>query len=409
MADLAILERGDVLIDQDAIVAVGQRLSIPPRVRMIEADGRVLMPAFVDCHTHACWAGDRLDEWAQQLAGATYLEILRAGGGIMSTVRAVRACTEEGLIAGLRHRLQAMLNLGSTTVEVKSGYGLGTEGEIRMLRAIERAHAPSSFPLRHKPMRQIDEPIPLPSVVATALLGHAIDPEVENFVERTIRETLPAVHRQFPDIPVDAYCETAAWSVADTVRLLADAKRLGHPIRVHADQFHDLGMAPQAVRLGARSVDHLEASSRATLDALAASDTFGVILPCCGLHAGASEGRFASMRRFVSAGGLLALATNFNPGSAPCPSMPLAIALAVRNCGITPAEAIIAATVNPATLLGLSDRGTIAPGQRADLILLRHTDERKLAYEFGDDPVDQVILAGRVVKGPAPEGLPGAP
>ena len=362
MADLAILDRGDVLIEREKIIAVGENLSLPPRIRVVEAAGRVLMPGFVDCHTHACWAGDRLDEWAQRLAGAEYLDILKAGGGIMSTVRAVRTCTEEGLIAGLRRRLAAMLNLGSTTVEVKSGYGLSTEDELKMLRAIERAHAPGSFPLRHKPMRQVDEPMPLPGVTSTALLGHALDPDVDDFVDRTIRETLPAIHKHFPNIPVDAFCESGAWSVADTVRLLADANRLGHPIRVHADQFHDLGMAQQAIRLGALSVDHLEASSKSTLDALAASTTFGVILPCCGLHA---DGRYANVRRFVSAGGLLALATTYTPGPAPGPPMPMAIALAVRNCGITPAEAFVAATVNPATLLGLTDRGTIAPGQRA--------------------------------------------
>ncbi len=397
MSDLAVLDRGDVLIEGDKIVAVGQHLSHPPRARMIEGGGRVLMPGFVDCHTHACWAGDRLDEWGQRLAGASYLDILKSGGGIMSTVRAVRACTEEGLMARLRRRLATLLHLGSTTVEIKSGYGLTAGDEIKMLRAIERAHAPGSFPLRRRPMRQVDEPLPLPAVITTALLGHAIDPEVKDFVGHTIAHTLPAIHTQFPNIPIDAYCETGAWSVPDTVRLLAHARKLGHPVRVHTDQFNDLGMVPQAVRLGAVSVDHLEASSKDTLDTLAASATFGVILPCCGLHL---DGRYANMRRFVSAGGLLALATNLNPGSAPCPSMPLAIALAVRHCGITPAEAIIAVTVNPATLLGLSDRGTIAPNQRADLILLKHTDERLLAFEFGDDPVDQVILAGRIVKGP---------
>ncbi len=404
MSDLSILDRGDVLIEGDTIVAVGQHLSHPPRARMLEAGGRVLMPGFVDCHTHACWAGDRLDEWSQRLAGASYLDILKSGGGIMSTVRAVRACTEEGLIARLRRRMETMLRLGSTTIEIKSGYGLLADDEIKMLRAIERAHAPGSFTMRRRPQRQIHEPLPLPSVVTTALLGHAIDPDVKDFVEHTIRETLPAVHTHFPNIPIDAYCESGAWSVPDTVRLLSDAKRLGHPIRVHADQFNDLGMAQQAIRLSAVSVDHLEASTKTTLDALAASSTFGVILPCCGLHA---ENRFANVRRFVSAGGLLALATNYNPGSAPCPSMHMAIALAVRHCGITPAEAIVAATVNPANLLNLPDRGTIAPGQRADLILLKHCDERKLAYEFGDDPVDQVILNGRIVKGPEPEGFRG--
>lgn len=395
MAELAALDGADVVVTGETIAAVGKDLDAPEGARVIEAAGRILMPGFVDCHTHACWAGDRLDEWGERLAGATYLDVLKAGGGIMSTVRAVRAATEEGLIAGLRRRLDVMLRLGSTTVEVKSGYGLEPGCELKMLRAITRAYAPSSFPERHPPGPRIGDAPMLPTVVATALLGHALDPDAPDFVEQTITQTLREVHKHYPNIAVDAFCESGAWSVEDSVRLLTAAKKLGHPIRIHADQFNDLGMTTKAVNMGARSVDHLEASSKGSLDALAASSTFGVVLPCCGIHA---DGRFASVRRFVSAGGLLCLATNFNPGSAPCPSMPMAIAAAVRHCGITPAEAIVAATVNPATLLGFSDRGTIAPGQRADLVLLHHTDERMLAFEFGGDPVDAVVLGGRLIK-----------
>jgi imidazolonepropionase len=171
MADLAALDRGDVLIDGEKIIAVGQDLSLPRHFRVVEGHGRVLMPGFVDCHTHACWAGDRLDEWSQRLAGASYLDILKAGGGIMSTVRAVRACTEEGLIASLRRRLEVMLRLGSTTVEVKSGYGLAQDCELKMLRAIVRAAMPGSFPGRKRPGPPVDAAAPLPTVVPTALLG----------------------------------------------------------------------------------------------------------------------------------------------------------------------------------------------------------------------------------------------
>jgi imidazolonepropionase len=397
-----VLERGDVLLSADRIVSVGTDLSLPPDSDVIEADGRVLMPGLIDCHTHACWAGDRVDEWSMRLGGAEYLDILKAGGGIMSTVRAVRATTEEGLIAQLRRRLAVMLAHGTTTVEVKSGYGLIQECELKMLRAIRRAVAPGTIPER-RVMEIPTDGTPMPRVVATALLGHAIDPEVPGFVERTISETLPAVHTTYPDISVDAFCEKGAWSLDDSLRLLRRAKELGHPVRIHADQFTSLGMVPEAVRLGALSIDHLEATSKADMDLLAKSDTFAVVLPCCGVHV---DGRFANVRRFVSAGGLLSLATNYNPGSAPCPSMPMAIGLAVRYCGLSPSEAIAAATVNPATLLGFTDRGAIAPGLRADLLLLRHTDERMLAYEFGCDHVETVILGGRIVKGQAPSGRP---
>ena len=381
LTDLHVIERGEVVVLGDRIAGVGTKLSPGHVTRTIDAAGRVLMPGFVDCHTHTCWAGDRLGEWEMKRAGATYLDILRAGGGIMSTVRAVRAAAATQLADALTERLERMLRLGSTTVEVKSGYGLSAEHELKMLRVVRAAaDAPG-----------------MPGIVATALLGHAIDaddPDAVAFVERTIGATLDAVHREFPGITVDAFCESGAWSLVDTVRLLDRARGLGHHVRVHADQFNSLGMVSEAIRLGAVSVDHLEASTGEDLGRLAASKTFGVVLPCCGFHV---DGRYARARTFVESGGALALATNYNPGSAPSPSMPMTIALAVRHCGLSPAEAIAACTVNAATLLGLDDRGTISPGQRADLILLRHTDERMLAYEFGGNPVETVIAGGRVI------------
>lgn len=378
VGELGAINHCDVMLDRDRIVAVGQSLSMPPAMKIIEANGRVLMPGFVDCHTHACWAGDRLAEWEQRLKGVTYQELLKAGGGIMSTVRAVRDATEPELTKLLLGRLDVMLRHGTTTAEVKSGYGLTLDDELKMLRAIQAAGDEWTGTL-----------------IATALLGHTIDPEAPGFVEQTIRRTLPAVHDEFPDVAVDAFCEHGAWSVEETVMLLRHAGALKHPIRVHADQFTSLGMVAEATKLQAVSVDHLEASTPEELSLLAASTTFGVILPVCGLHL---DGRYAKARQFLDAGGLLALATNYNPGSAPTPSIPMAIALAVRHCGLTPAEAIGACTVNAAALLGLNDRGTIAPGQRADLVLVRHKDERMLAYEVGANPADLVICGGKPVK-----------
>lgn len=384
--DLGIYKRADIVIENDRIISVGAGTWSRGTAQVdIDAQGRIVMPAFIDCHTHACWAGDRLNEWQMKLAGAQYLDILKAGGGIMSTVRAVRAASESQLIDHLRARLAAMLLAGSATVEVKSGYGLTTDAELKMLRAIHAAATEA---------RQITGQ----TVVPTALLGHAIDPDVPDFVEMVISETLPAIHAEFPHITIDAFCESGAWSLADTVRLFDKARSLGHSIRVHADQFNSLGMLPQAIRLGAASVDHLEASTDADLDLLAESTTFGVILPACGFHV---DGRYARVRRFIDNGGRLALATNYNPGSAPSPSIPMAIGLAVRHCGMSIAEAIHSATVNAAVLLGLPDRGQLIPGQRADLIMLRHADERMLAYEFGVDPVEAVMIAGALVRKPA--------
>lgn len=207
-------------------------------------------------------------------------------------------------------------------------------------------------------------------------------------------EALDAAHALAPRVAIDAYCESGAWSLDECITLFERAIALGHPFRVHTDQFNSLGMTDWAIDHGARSVDHLEASTPEAIAKLACSNTIGVVLPCAGFH---TDARYANARAIIDQGGAVALATNLNPGSAPCASMPMAIALAVRYCGMTPAEAITACTVNAAAVLSLADRGTIAPGQRADLILLRHTDERQLAYEFGGNPVDAVIHVGRIV------------
>lgn len=369
----------DVLVEGDRVSRIESGVRAPSACRIVEGRGRVLMPGFVDCHTHACWAGDRLDEWDMKRAGVSYLDILGSGGGIMSTVRSVRRASQNDLATSLTQRLAVMSREGTTTVEVKSGYGLTTEHELKMLRAIASAGTAWKG-----------------TVVPTALLGHAIDVDVPNFAERVVYETLPAVSAEFPGISVDAYCEKGAWSVEETMRLFEQARSMGHPIRVHADQFNALGMVRAAVGLGAVSVDHLEAARESELGALAASETFGVALPVCGFHL---DGRYAAARRLVDLGGALCIATNCNPGSAPSSSMAFTIALAVRHLGLSAIEAIAAATVNPAALLGLGDRGTIEPGKRADLIMLRHTDERALAYEVGGNPVDVTLIAGEVVHG----------
>jgi imidazolonepropionase len=344
-----------------------------------------VMPGFVDAHTHALWAGDRLDEFELAQRGASYLEILRAGGGILATVRAVRAASAGELAESLRRRLDRMLREGTTTVEVKSGYGLSTDDELKMLRAI--GEAARTFP---------------GTVVRTALLGHAIEPGAGDFVSRVVDETLPAVHAEFPGVAVDAYCEQGAWSLADCRRLLERARALGHPLRLHADQFNCLGGVDLAIELGARSADHLEASTPADLARLARAGVAGVMLPASGFH---TDGRYANGRALLDAGGTLVLATNCNPGSSPTSSMPFVIALARRKLGLTTGEAIAATTSRAAGLLGLPDRGRLAPGLRADIIVLGLDDERQLGYELGGNPVEAVIAAGRLLPpGPRPRG-----
>ena len=375
LGDLGIIPNGEVLVADGKIAAVGPKVEAPADAEVIEAGGRVVMPGFVDCHTHACWAGDRLAEWEMKLGGVPYLEILKKGGGIHATVNAVREATQKQLAASLRDRLMLMLREGTTTVEVKSGYGLTTESELKLLRAIRRAAG--EWP---------------GTVLATALLGHAFEGNLDEYARMVVKEMLPEVAKEFPDITVDAFCEQGAWSVEACVKLFEKAAK-HHPIRVHADQFNSLGMIPEAIRLHARSVDHLEAATKKDLIALAASPTMGVILPGTGFH---TDQRFARAGAFVDQGGAVALATNCNPGSSPTHSLPFVIALAVRFCGLSPAEAIAAATVNAAAVLGLKDRGTLAAGQRADLILLHHKDERLLAYELGGNPVATVICNGKV-------------
>jgi imidazolonepropionase len=379
MAELGVVERGWVAIEKGAIERVESGdPSRPPQGEVLDAGGCICMPAFIDCHTHACWAGDRFDEFEMKLVGVSYLDILAGGGGIRSTVRAVREATEEELTAGLLRRLERMAALGSATVEVKSGYGLTTRDELKMLRAI---HAASGQTPLH--------------LVATFLGAHAIDVENPEFVEQTITETLPAVANEFPGIPCDAYCEKGAWTLEDTRRLFEQARDLGCPLRIHADQFNSLGATRLAVELGAVSVDHLEATTPADLKVLAESDTIGVALPASGFHL---DGRYAPARDFLEAGGALAIATNCNPGSAPTPSIPFVISLACRALKLRPAEAITAVTVNAACVLGVAAQlGSIEPGKRADLQVLDCTDERELGFDIAGPGPRALIIDGAVV------------
>lgn len=377
---LGLIENGWVRFKSGRVEEV--RAGDPPGSADINANGRVLMPAFTDCHTHACWAGDRVDEWAARLAGASYLDLLKAGGGIMSTVRAVREASQQQLTDLLLERLHTMLAHGTTVVEVKSGYGLSTRDELKMLRAI--ADANDRFP---------------GVVIPTACIGHALDPDVarDRFIRTTIDETLPAVTSEFPGIAIDAYAEPAAWHLTECLELFDKARRAGHPCRVHADQFTSLGMVEAALERDFLSVDHLEASSPSLLQRVAKSNTHAVVLPCSGFHV---DRRYTDARTLLDHGGKLCIATNMNPGSAPCPSIPMAIALACRfngpptNAPVTPEEAILATTRTPARMLGLEDRGTLTPGSKADAVLLHHTSERELAHTFGANPVDRVWVGG---------------
>lgn len=384
---LATLARADVTVDKGQIRIItpvladsARKRNVPRGTTEVLCHGRVLMPGFIDAHTHACFAGSRYEEWEQKRRGVPYLEILRRGGGIMSTVRATRAASEAELAELLLERLWVMLRCGTTSVEVKSGYGLGTEHEMKMLRAI--ASAARQWP---------------GTVRMTALLGHAIDEAQPGFVGITVRQTLATLAAEFPPeagTAVDVFCEEGAWSFDQSVLLINRARELGFVVRAHADQFNALGLVAAAPRLGLASVDHLEVTGKQALIELAASATAGVWLPNTPLHLGSPQGK---PRPFVEAGGAMCIASNYNPGSGPSASMPETIAHAVRCLNLTVPEAINAATINPSRLLRLPDRGVIKVGARADLLLLRHRDERALAFELGESGVQLVMCAGEIV------------
>lgn len=383
--DLRVIERGWIGIDGSRIAEMGR--GEPPAewrsAPSLDAHGRIVMPGFVDCHTHSCWAGDRYGEWAMKLAGRPYSDILAAGGGILSTVRAVRASSRESLAGDLADRLTEMLALGTTTAEVKSGYGLSTAHELMMLDAIADAAARS-------PVR----------VVPTFLGAHAIDPDVPDFIARTVRETIPAVAAAWPGICADLYCERGAWGLDDSLAYARAAQAAGMPLRMHVDQFTDLGMVPHAIAMGARTCDHLEVTSEDHLLALASSRTMGVALPGSPF---CLDGPFMRARQFVDAGGALAVATNRNPGSSPVASMAFAVALSVRRMGLTHAQALKAATWNAACALGVQDRcGALRPGMDADIALWPHRDERALAFEVAGPSPDLVLARGAPAPGANP-------
>jgi len=384
MNDLGIIEIGHLLIRDGKIAHVGEGvpdeelINTNEDIPIVDASGRVVMPTFVDCHTHSCWAGSRLNEFELGLQGVSYLEILKQGGGIMSTVRAVRESTKDDLCDELLGRLGLMASLGTTTVEIKSGYGLTTVDELKMLRAI------------HDASQNVPQ-----MIVGTFLGAHAIDPDTEHFADVVINETLPAIAQEFPGITCDAYCEIGAWSVEETTALFKRAIELDCPIRAHVDQFNPLGMLRTAVDMGAASVDHLESSTDEELMHLASSSTVAVLLPASGFCLNEA---YARGRTILDLGCSVAIATNYNPGSAPSPSMPFTISLACRRLGLTPAEAITASTFNAACVLGLQDTiGSIEVGKQADIQLLDCNDERELAWHIAAGTPLLVAIKGEIV------------
>lgn len=392
LGELGLIENGAVLIREETIVEVGptDRLKAAhPNEPGFDASGCVVMPGFVDPHTHVIWAGDRAGEFERKMAGAKYLDLLAAGGGILSTVNATRAASIESLIGQTRPRLLRMFAHGTTTAEAKTGYGLQTATELRLLKAL----------------LALDDEGPL-ELAITFLGAHAIAPEFtgdpQGYTDLLCDTMLPMLKewwgthapRLRPPF-VDVFCENEAFDLAQSRQILLTAKSLGFPLKIHADEFENLGGASLAVELGAASADHLVKTSAADITALGRSETVAVALPCTPF--GLAEREYTPARDLLAADAILALATDCNPGTAWNESMQFALALACRNMGLTPAQAIAAATINAAHAVRLADRiGSLEPGKQADLLVLGVPDYRHLGYRFGTNLVKQVIKRGRV-------------
>ncbi len=392
LGTLGIIENGAVVIQNEKIIAVGKTDELKnayPNERTLDASNCVIMPGFVDPHTHLVWAGDRADEFEMKMGGMAYLDILASGGGILSTVKKTRSASTETLLTESRARLLRMFTHGTTTAEAKTGYGLQTETELRLLETL--------IALSN------EGPIDL---AITFLGAHAIAPEYKNnpqgYTDEIANSTLPMLKNWWathaPELPlpfVDVFCETKAFDLEQSRQILTRAGSLGFPLKIHADEFDNLGGTSLAVELGAASADHLVRASETDIQALGKSDTVAVALPCTPF--GLAEKEYTPAKKLIEANAMLALATDCNPGTAWNESMQFSISLACRYMKITPAQAIAAATINSAHAIRRADSvGSIEVGKQADMLILSIPNYRHLGYRFGTNLVKQVIKRGKV-------------
>ncbi len=386
--DLGAVARGWVAARDGQVVATGhglswERLGLVAGARVEDVGGRVVMPGLVDPHTHLCYAGERWDEFVSRRSAADYLATLERGGGIHATVRATREAGDDELLALLRTRLDRAIAAGTTTIEIKSGYGLEPEEEIRQLRLIAQLRAEATV-----------------DVAPTYLAAHALpaggSADRRAFL-REVKHTLQRVAAEHLAEAVDAFVEKGVFETEEVRPLAKAAREAGLALTLHADQLNDVGATAFAARMKARSADHVANASAEGLRALARAAIPAVLLPGSAFFVGYAP---PDARRFLAAEVPLALATDHNPGTSPLEGMPTAIALGVVLCGLTPHEALVAATINAAHALGRGQRtGALVKGRRADLVVLDTDDERELAYRLGAPPVRDVYAAGRRVAG----------
>jgi imidazolonepropionase len=411
--DLGIIEDGALVVDEGKITWVGTTTdleslsqsasSIPQSAfrnpQWIDASGCVVMPGFVDCHTHLVFGGWRDDEFEQRLEGRTYKEIQQAGGGILATVRKTRAASEDGLFAAARERLQELLAWGTTTCEIKSGYGLDTETELKMLRVIRRLQnfafrvpgsgsADSTFDVRHSTL----------TIAATFLGAHSVPPEMSkaDYIELLVNEMIPEVGRQKLAQFCDVFCENFVFNAGESRRILEAGRKHGMTPKIHADEIETSGGAETAAAVDAISAEHLLVPSDAGLQAMQRAGVIAALLPGTSLFL-KTEAK-PPVARMRELGLTFALGSDFNPGSCTLFAMPAVISLACLYYGLTIKEAIAAATINSARALDLADRkGSLMPGKDADILILDIPNYRHIAYRFAHNPVRSVVVGGRKV------------
>jgi imidazolonepropionase len=371
-----------VAISGDRIAWVGPMSDLPADFRALpvqDCGGRLVTPGLIDCHTHAVFAGHRAVEFELRLEGASYAEIARAGGGILSTVTATRAATEDQLVTLALPRIDQLIASGATTIEVKSGYGLTVEDELKLLRAARRVG-------RQRPV----------TIRTTHLAAHAVPPEftgnATGYIAEVALPSLRAAHAEGLVDAVDAFCETIAFSTDELAPLFAEARALGLPVKLHAEQLSDQGGAAFAARQGALSADHLEYLSPDGIAAMAAAGSVAVILP--GAFYTLRESRLPPIAALREAGVPMAVATDLNPGSSPLASLTLAMNMACTLFRLTPQEALAGTTAHAARALGLTDRGRIATSLRADLAIWDADHPAELSYRIGATPLHKRIFGG---------------
>jgi imidazolonepropionase len=376
---------GALAVRDGRIAWIGREADLPAYTADAEHDGQGgwLTPGLIDCHTHIVYAGNRSDEFEARLNGATYQDIARNGGGINATVRAVRAAGDDALYAQSLPRVRSLLAEGVTTLEIKSGYGLSLEAEGKLLRTARRIGAA------------------LPVDVRTTFLGaHALPPEfagrADAYIDEVCERMLPALAAEGLVDAVDAFCEHIGFTLAQTERVFARARQLGLPVKLHAEQLSDLGGSALLARYRGLSSDHLEHLSDAGIAALRASGAVAVLLP--GAFYFLRETVLPPVAKLRAAGVPMAVATDCNPGTSPMTSLLLALNMACTLFRLTPQEALLGATAHAARALGLQDdRGTLAPGMRADLALWAIARPADLAYAIGHNPCRTVVRAGEIV------------